>query len=194
MEPFVLDAADLGFVPPDRPYWTSPEMIGRWGSAGPLYTNQTVAAFFGRSTPWLKLVLWQRPECADVLDVIQPPRTDAGHLRWRLYDVERLAHCLLEREIISFNQWLLVLNVVKNLAVLNHYDVGDRRLKHPLDEEMPRSQQRALALVTRRLREQDSGEENSNADSALEHLISHAAWAVEKLANHLEGVRDDTTA
>lgn len=193
-EPFVLDAADLGFVPADRPYWTSPDMVGRWGSSGPVYTNQTVAALFGRSTPWLKLILWHWPQTKDALEVLAPPRTKAGHLRWRLYDVERLAHLLLERGMISLNQWLLVLNVVKSLAVLNRFDVGDPRLNQPLNEEMPRSRQRALALVTRRLGEMDGGEPSSSADSALEHLVEHGAWAIDKLASYLEGTRDDATA
>lgn len=190
-ESYVLDAAELGFVPRDRPYWTSPDMLKTYEGTTrlrPLYSiGQVAQVFFGRSTVWLKLILWQREDTAGVLEEVAPARTAAGRLSWRLYDIEILAHVLLGRGAITLQHWILVLGVVKFVAVMNRFDVGDPRIMQPLDDHTPISRQRALALVHQRLTDQDEDKRPADVDAAEEHLIERAAWAIRHLEHHLEG-------
>lgn len=191
-EPRFIDASVMGWTPTNRPYWTAPETPRLNGNQErPLhYSNGVVAsAFFGRSTIWLKLILWMREDTRDLLGIIDPPRSATGRIQWRLYDIERLAYGLLDREVITLQHWILVLGVIKHVAVMNSIDVGDPRLMQPLDENAPPDRQKAFALVHERLAEQDRGQEAPEPENGQEHLVAHAAWAMRKLEEHLEGLR-----
>lgn len=185
-EPIILSASG-SLVPEDRDWWTTPEMINPRYHRPSFITREVTHCFFGRSTVWLKNLLYARFGTSELDDVnadIAPPRTPAGHRRWRLYDIERLARYLLEIEGIDPGQFGLTIGVLKRVAVMHGYDVGDKHLWRlwRLDDLSRREQ--ALEMTRQRM-DDDLVNQASGLPLDVDHLVARAAWAVRELEDHL---------
>jgi len=118
IEPFVISGEGV-LTPPDRARWVTEEMFLAAGQK-PVFTAMEVAHLcFGKSTVWLRQRLVERRGTYD------PPRTDSGHRRFGLHDVEDLAHILLADRAISALQFAMTIRVIKSVAILNLYEIGD---------------------------------------------------------------------
>lgn len=118
IEPFVVSGEGV-LTPPDRERWVTEKMFLSAGRS-PTYTALEVAhVFFGKSTIWLRQRLVERRDSYD------PPRTESGHRRFGLHDVEGFAHILLADKAISPLQFAMTIRVVKSLAIMNLYEIGD---------------------------------------------------------------------
>lgn len=120
IEPFVVSGEGI-LTPPDRTRWVTRKMFLSHGGR-PVYSSLEVShVIFGRGTDWLRerIVKYERK------GTWSPPRTEAGHRRFGLHDVEDLAHLLLDDKSISAVQFAMVVRIVKSLAVLNLYEIGD---------------------------------------------------------------------
>lgn len=121
MEPLVLVDPEV-VTPPGQSLWTGPEMYDDKRNR-PRYTMGTVAqVFFCRSTPWLRKHMRPQPNAEGVLvrhnesseyGLVEPPRTEAGHHAWRLYDIERLAYAFQEHHVITTAELQLCLKMIK---------------------------------------------------------------------------------
>jgi hypothetical protein len=82
--------------------------------------------FFARSAVWL------RNRLAERRDVFAADRTDAGHRRFGLHQIEQLAHLLLQDGMISAFQFAMTIRMVKASALMHQYEIGDTGflLKH----------------------------------------------------------------
>ncbi len=118
IEPFIVSGEGV-LTPPDRTHWVTEEMFLRAGQS-PTFTALEVAhVFFGKSTVWLRQRLVERR------DVYSPQRTDSGHRRFGLHDIENFAHILLVDKVISPLQFAMTIRVIKSVAILNLYEIGD---------------------------------------------------------------------
>lgn len=119
-EPLILADPDLR-TPPDRPFWTTEEMVDdrrKW----PLYSVAEVSKiFFGRSANWLRLHLRDGSNVSDELGVVDCPRSAAGARQFRLYDIERLAHAFAHNGVVSAQELELTIIMVKAQAKIHHF-------------------------------------------------------------------------
>jgi hypothetical protein len=181
IEPFVVSGEGV-LTPPNRDRWVTAEMFEQAGGK-PVYTAIEVAhAFFGKSTTWLRKRLAERK------GTFETPRTDAGHRRFGLNHIEDFAHVLLEDDAISPLQFAMTIRVIKSVAILNLYEIGDTGflLDHWNGAIMQRRQ--VVTALMELLEMIDAGrkvtDEGSDFDSALfitaqafqtaEHLNGHA--------------------
>lgn len=118
IEPFVISGEGV-LTPPDRSRWVTAEMFAA-AKRKPVFTVIEVAhVFFGKSTTWLRKRLWERQDTFDV------ERTESGHRRFGLHQIEDLAHLLLEDEAITPHQFAMTVRMIKASAILNLYELGD---------------------------------------------------------------------
>lgn len=175
----IVSGAGL-LVPEDRPYWTTPDMYNERWMRNFFSTKDVATVFFGRSRTWLQHLM---PITDDEIGPIEPILLDSGHRRWRLWDVERQAHVLLRARKISVSHFGLVINVVKSVATMYGYDVGDPQYRNLWDSSEDPVRTQALGLVKDQL---DADQATPTKDRA-EQLADVAAWAIRKLEDHLKG-------
>lgn len=121
-QPLVLVDAAVR-TPPDRPFWTTPDMWEpeRWW---PTWTNAYAAqTFFGFSKHTLIRHLKEGNHVSANTGEVSPPRRSGGvePYAWRLYDIELMAHALLANGKISAGTASRAILMVKTCAELHHY-------------------------------------------------------------------------
>lgn len=174
IEPFVLSGEGV-LTPPDRARWVTEEMFLRAGQS-PTFTALEVAhVFFGKSTVWLRQRLVERREN------YSPQRTNSGHRRFGLHDVEDFAHILLMDKVISPLQFAMTIRVIKAVAILNLYEIGDGGflVSHWNDASSLRRQ--AVTLVMEQLEHLDADREPPAYGRDIERATKALRHAEEKL-------------
>lgn len=170
-EPFVISGEGV-LTPPDRDRWVTAEMTAE----GPTYAVKEVAeVFFARSATWLRKRLWQ------VRDDWDSGRTDAGHRRFDLAQIEDLAHLLLRSSALKPWEFAMVIRHVKASALQNEYSIGDAGflLTHWNGQLAARRQM--VLLVLQRLEELDVGREpESFRDEQYERAVDEATQAIRR--------------
>jgi hypothetical protein len=178
--PIIVSGEGL-LVPTDRPYWTSPEMFNqRYGR--PSFTKREVAQFFGRSVTWL--VHFALDHVDEEIGPVEPLKTSGGRKRWTLHQIELLAHLNLRAHQITVDHFSHIINIIKSTATMYGYDVGDPRYRMLWYVEDDPGLVHATHLVTERLTRKASP-----PTTEAERLAETAAWAVDKLRQHLEGLK-----
>lgn len=168
-------------VPEDRPYWTSPDMYNANWLRNVFSTKEVAEVFFGRSRTWLYHLM---PITDDEVGPIEPIILESGHRHWRLWDIERQAHVLLRAHKISVSRFGLVINVIKSVATMYGYDVGDPQYRALWDAGEDSVRTQALGLV----QDQLAADQNTPTKDRTEQLADVAAWAIRKLEEHLKGL------
>jgi DNA-binding transcriptional MerR regulator len=170
-EPFVISGEGV-LTPPDRDRWVTPEMA----ASGPTYAAKEVAeVFFAKSTNWLRKRLWERREDWD------PDRTDAGHRRFNLAQIEDLAHLLLRERAMKPSEFAMIIRHVKASAIQHGLQIGDTGflLAH-WNGQLPARRQLIL-LVLERLELWDAGREPAPFSNAeYERAVDEAARAIRR--------------
>lgn len=178
-------------IPSDREFWTSPDMIRK---GKPVYANGDVAKLFmGRSTIWLKMRIWRGFGATDDLGEINPERSDGGHRRWTLYEVERLARTFLQEGALGVADYMKTINMIKAQAYLYDFDIGDDDPMAPvIPFDIDSVREKALHAVLKRLDEEDRGEiPEDRKEAADEHLIARTAWSMRGLEDYYRGLMTD---
>lgn len=117
-EPLIIADPAL-HTPPDREFWTTPEMLNEHGR--PKFGVSEVAkCFFGRSPFWARRLLQQRWEDPEG-NLFEVPRSASGDRWFRLYDIERWAHILAHHTVLDGRQLELVVFMVKTNAQLHGF-------------------------------------------------------------------------
>jgi len=183
-EPIILSAVNRLF-PEDRDYWTTPDMLDRDGR--PLFTAQEVAkGFYARSPIWLRTRLWRGFGAVDI------PRTNSGHRRWRLYDIEHQARQFLDETAFSLTDYARIVNVIRAVAHLYHFDVGDYDpMATTIPFELDEIRMKTLKAVLHRLEAEDAGQvPPKDKEAADEHLVARTAWSFRDLEEYYRGAAD----
>lgn len=107
-----LQISRLELTPPDgKDFWTEFQRPG----AMPVFTAKEAAmVFFGRNKMWMLRQMQGLPSIDGDLIVI--PRTKANAYQFQLAHIERIAHSLFERGIITYKTFESSLIIVKNIA------------------------------------------------------------------------------
>lgn len=181
IEPFVISGEGV-LTPPDRDRWVTEEMFIEKGRLPTFTVQQVSEVFFGKSPTWLRKRLWERSSR------FAPDKTDSGHRRFGLHQIEDLAHMLLEDDAISPLQFAMVIRMVKSSAVQHLYEIGDTGflLGHWNGAIMRRRD--IITRLMARLEELDAGRESDLGDSPTERAISEAADAVLRAERGPEGI------
>jgi DNA-binding transcriptional MerR regulator len=170
-EPFVISGEGV-LTPPDRDRWVTPEMAAE----GPTYAAKEVAeVYFAKSTNWLRKRLWERREDWD------PDRTDAGHRRFNLSQIEDLAHLLLRERALTPQEFAMIIRHVKASALQHGYTLGDTGflLAHWNGQLAARRQM--VLLILQRLEELDAGREPTPFQNRqYERAIEAATQAIRR--------------
>lgn len=170
-EPFVISGEGV-LTPPDRERWVTPEMT----TEGPTYAVKEVAeVFFAKSATWLRKRLWQ------VRDDWDSGRTDAGHRRFDLAQIEDLAHLFLRAAVLKPPEFAMVIRHVKASALQNEYAIGDTGflLAHWNGQLAARRQM--ILLVLQRLEELDAGREPTTfSNPEYERAVDEATTAIRR--------------
>ena len=169
-EPFVISGEGV-LTPPDRDRWITPQMT----LDGPTYAVKEVAeVFFAKSSNWLRKLLWLRKDDWDAAD-----RTDAGHRRFNLRQIEDLAHLLLRERVIKPLEFAMVIRHVKASALQHGYQIGDAGfLLHHWNGQLAARRQ-LIVLVLQRLEELDAGREPDHfPDEEHERAVEEATQAI----------------
>lgn len=88
----------------------------------PGYVAHEVArVFFARSVHWLRKHVWERHLILDGVPLLIPRDEHSGYLRWRLYDVERTAHALVQNGHLQVEQLQRAIGIVKLVAQNYNY-------------------------------------------------------------------------
>lgn len=170
-EPFVISGEGV-LTPPDRDRWVTPEMA----ASGPTYAAKEVAeVFFAKSTNWLRKRLWERREDWDAA------RTDAGHRRFSLAQIEDLAHLLLRERALKPPEFAMIIRHIKASAIQHGLQIGDTGflLAHWNGQLAARRQM--VLVVLQRLEELDAGrtpEPFRNAE--YERAVDEATQAIRR--------------
>jgi DNA-binding transcriptional MerR regulator len=167
-EPFVISGEGV-LTPPDRDRWVTPEMAAE----GPTYAAKEVAeVYFAKSTNWLRKRLWERREDWD------PDRTDAGHRRFNLSQIEDLAHLLLRERALKPQEFAMIIRHVKASALQHGYALGDTGflLAHWNGQLSARRQM--VLLVLQRLEELDAGREPIHPDREFDLALDTAVRGI----------------
>jgi hypothetical protein len=184
-EPIILSVENRLF-PASRNYWTTPDMLDRDGR--PYFTAQEVAkGFLGRSPIWLRMRLWRG------YGAVELDRTDSGHRRWRLYDIEHMARQFLEENALQLADYARTVNVIKAVAHLYQFDLGDYDpMATTIPFELDPIRMKTLQAVLYRLEAEDAGYTDPEAQEAAdEHLVARAAWAWRGLEDYYRGAAGD---
>jgi hypothetical protein len=182
-------SGDGTLSPRDREYWTDPEMVDSRGR--PLYGVSDVAKhFFGKSTVWLRMRLFNGYGARDDLGPLEPSRSDAGHRKWHLHDVERLARALLMENAINMDSFGRTINAVKAAAYLYGFDIGDYDPMATEDDLDP-VRAKAVKAVVNRLEQQDTSfPSTDSATEAEDHLVERTAWSMRALEDYYRGATE----
>jgi hypothetical protein len=174
-----------GLAPEDREFWTDPSM------AVPTYSmSDTAKMFFGHAGTWLRMRLHRGFGKVDDQGPIEPARSESGHRKWTLYDIERTARAFLDEDVYDLLGYARTVNVVKAQAVLYGYDLGDYDpMAKPMPFELDPIRDRALSAVLRRLEDEDMCQHPGPLpDRALEHVVARTVWSWRALENHYRGI------
>lgn len=173
IEPFVISGEGV-LTPPGRDRWVTKEMFVEKGRLPTFTVQQVSEVFFGMSGTWLRKRLWERSTR------FTPGKTDSGHRRFGLHQIEDFAHMLLEEDKISPLQFAMVIRMIKSSAIQHLYEIGDTGflLGHWNGAIMTRRQ--ALTRVMERLEEMDAGRTRNLDDPEIERAISEAATAIRR--------------
>lgn len=99
--------------------WTNETMVGMDGEPS-WFTSDVARFFFGRDPRWLRWCLAIGGTTFDGMP-IKIPRSRGQYRRWRLYDIERLAHGLAQHGHIQVTQLVRVIEIIKLVAQNYHY-------------------------------------------------------------------------
>jgi hypothetical protein len=174
--------------PHDRPYWTTPEML--IDGTRPLYSTAEVAkSFMGRSPVWMRMRLWRGFGLQDQNGEVELHVRSSGHRRWSLYDVERSARSFLEQRALTVPDFAKTINVIKAVAHLYGFDLGDY---DPMSTTVPfdltPQRKKALQAVLERMEQEDLGQLPTSArEAANEHLIARTVWSMRDLEDYYRG-------
>jgi hypothetical protein len=174
-----------GLAPEDREYWTDPSM------SEPTYSmSDTAKVFFARSGSWLRMRLHRGFGKADDLGVIEPARSESGHRKWTLHDIERTARVFLDQDAFDLLAYAQTVNVVKAQALLYGYDLGDYDpMAQPMPFELDPIRFQVLNAVLGRLEDEDMCQHPGPLpDRALEHVVARAVWAWRAVEDHYRGI------
>lgn len=175
IEPFVVSGEGV-LTPPDRERWVTEKMFLAAGRA-PTYTALEVAhVFFGKSTIWLRQRLVERRETYD------PPRTESGHRRFGLHDVEDFAHILLADKAISPLQFAMTVRVVKSLAIMNLYEIGDTGFLVSHWNGASQMRRHVIGMVLDQMEHLDGGRDLPNYGKDIEKAAKALARAERDIA------------
>jgi DNA-binding transcriptional MerR regulator len=170
-EPFVISGEGV-LEPPDRDRWVTPEMAAK----GPTYATKEVAeVFFGKSTNWLRKRLFGYREDWE------PDRTDAGHRRFNLSQIEDLAHLLLRERALKPPEFAMIIRHVKASALQHGYTLGDTGFLLEHWNGQLASRRQMVLLVLQRLEELDAGREPAAFQNPqYEQAIEEATQAIRR--------------
>lgn len=173
IEPFVISGEGV-LTPPDRDRWVTEEMFIEKGRLPTFTVQQVSEVFFGKSGTWLRKRLWERNAR------FEPGKTDSGHRRFGLHQIEDFAHMLLEEDKLSPLQFAMVIRMVKSSAIQHLYEIGDTGflLGHWNGAIMARRE--VVTRVMARLEELDAGRMRDLDDPEIERAISEAATAIRR--------------
>jgi hypothetical protein len=183
IEPFVISGEGV-LTPRDRTRWVTERMFLDAGRK-PSYTVIEVAhVFFGKSPVWLRKRLWERRE------TYQVSKTDAGHRRFGLHDIEEFAHLLLQAERISPTQFAMTIRIVKSVAILNTYEIGDTGFLLAHWNGALASRRTAISLVMDWLESGDAQVHPEHSDPVVERHLTVATRALRRAEQRLEKIDD----
>lgn len=186
-EPIII-SGEGQLSPRGREYWTSPEMVV---DGVPTYTTSEVAkSFMARSNIWLRMRMWRGFGAQDDLGPIEVGRTEKGHRRWTLYEIERMARAFLMEHALTLADYAKTINVIKAQAYLYGYDLGDY---DPMATMIPFTlspeREKALKAVLNRLEAEDMGRlKAKDKEAADEHLVARTAWSLRDLEEYYRGI------
>lgn len=180
-EPIILSVVGR-LYPEGRDYWATPDMLDRDGR--PRFTSQEVAkAFLARSPIWLRMRLWRG------FGDVELSRTDSGHRRWRLYDIERMARVFLEENAMQLADYARTVNVIKAVAHAYEFDLGDYNpMATTIPFELDDARMKALRALLYRMEAEDAGHlPSTDKEAADEHLVARTAWSFRDLEDYYRG-------
>lgn len=186
----IIVSGEGQLFPKGREYWTSPEML-REGK--PTFGVAEVAkSFMARSPVWLRMRLWRGFGHEDDLGQIVPQRTEAGHRKWTLYDIERTARAFLNEHALTLADFARTVNVVKASAYLYGFDIGEYDpMATTLPFDLDPIREKALRAILERLQLEDLGQLPLEARQAAdEHLVARTAWSLRDLEEYYRGASD----
>lgn len=172
IEPFVISGEGV-LTPPGRDRWVTEEMFIKAGRLPTFTVQQVSEVFFGLSGTWLRKRLWERAAR------FTPGKTQSGHRRFGLHQIEDFAHMLLEEDKISPLQFAMIIRNVKTSAIQHRYEIGDTGflIGHWNGAIMKRRD--LITQVMERLEEWDAGR-STISKTPIDQAVDEAALAIQR--------------
>lgn len=178
VEPFVISGEGV-LTPPDRERWVTEEMFLQHKRKPTFATKEVAEVFFGKSPVWLRNKMIDNPVRYRV------DRSESGHRRFALHQIEAVAHLLLEDGLITPKHFAMVIRHVKASAVQYGYEIGDTGF---LLNHWNAAQLRRKELITKMmdlLEAWDAGRaQRADGDKDAE-AVRDAAAAIQYAEKHL---------
>lgn len=179
VEPFVINGEGV-LTPPDRDRWVTAAMV-RAAEDGPSYAVGEVSKIFFAHSPH-----WLRNRLTELAETFVTGRTDGGHRRFDLHDIEELAHRLLVDGKISAFQFAMTIRMVKAAALMHHYEIGDTGFLLRYWNGAIAERRRAITDVMEALQHFDAGRAFTGlAGQTWEQDVLQAALAIRQAERKL---------
>lgn len=110
-----VDVISLELMPPEGSYWTDESMYDPKREMPRWRMREAAGFFFARSQQWLHQHIWAEHLRLDGV-LLEIPRDEHEHHIWRLCDIERAAHGLLQNGYLQVERFETVIRLVKLVA------------------------------------------------------------------------------